>query len=99
MTYADPAERQELISGLRALAGFLESNPDVPAPAYTDVLVFPPSASDEENRREVDVIASLIGSESRTYSSHRHYATSRQFGPVEYRAVAIPADETRSSEQ
>jgi hypothetical protein len=95
MTYADPTERQALISGLRALADFLESNPDVPAPAYTDVLVFPPSAPDGENRREVNVIASLIGSETRTYSSHRHYATSRQFGPVEYRAVAIPADENK----
>ena len=41
------------------------------------------------------MIASLIGSGTRTYSSHRHYATSRSFGPVEYRAVAIPADETK----
>jgi hypothetical protein len=95
MTYADPTERQELISGLRELADFLESNPDVPAPAYIGVLVFPPSASDEENQREVDVIAALIGSGTRTYSSHRHYATSRQFGPVEYRVVAIPADENK----
>jgi len=48
MTYASPPQRQALISGLRALADFLESNPDVPAPEYTDVLVFPPSASDAE---------------------------------------------------
>jgi hypothetical protein len=99
MTNADSIERQALISGLRELADFLESNPDVPAPAYTDVLVFPSSATHEESRREVDVIASLIGSGTRTYSSQLHYATSRQFGSVEYRAVAIPADETRSSEK
>ena len=95
MTYAHAIERQALISGLRELADFLETNPDVPAPAYTGVLVFPPSPSDEENRREVDVIAALIGSGTRTYSTHRHYATSRWFGPVEYRAVAIPADENK----
>ncbi len=95
MTYANATERQALISGLRELAGFLESNPDVPAPAYTDILVFPPSASDAGKRREVDVIASLIGSGTETFSSHRHYQTSRRFGPVEYRAVAIPADENR----
>ncbi len=71
----------------------------MPAPASADLLVFPPFASDGENRREIDVIASLIGSGTKTSSSYRHYATSRRFGPVEYRAVAIPAGKTRSSEQ
>ena len=32
MTYADPAERRDLISGLRALADFLEDSPEIPAP-------------------------------------------------------------------
>jgi hypothetical protein len=41
------------------------------------------------------VIASLIGSGTATFSSYRHYQTSRRFGPVEYRAVAIPADENK----
>ena len=95
MTYASATERQALISGLRELAGFLESNPDVPAPACIDFLVFPPCASDGERRREVDVIASLIGAGTETSSSYRHYTTSRRFGPVEYRAVAIPADENK----
>jgi len=92
---ANVIERQALISGLRELAGFPESNPDVPAPAHADVLVFPPSASDYEKWREVDVIASLIGSGAETYSSYLHYATSRRFGPVGYRAVAVPADENK----
>jgi hypothetical protein len=95
MTYANATERQALISGLRELADFLESNPDVPVPACTDILVFPPCASDAGKRREVDVIASLIGSGTKTFSSYRHYQTSRRFGPVEYRAVAIPADENK----
>ena len=94
MTYASPSQRQALISGLRALADFLDSNPDVPAPEYTDVLVFPPPAPSAEKRREIDVIASLIGSVAATFSSYRHYRTSRRFGPVEYRAVAIPANES-----
>jgi len=95
MTYANSAERQALICGLRGLADFLESNPDVPAPTYIDVLVFPPSASDVEKQREIDVIASRIGSGTEIYSSYRHYQTSRRFGPVQYRAVAIPADENK----
>ncbi|MGH3403556.1 MAG: hypothetical protein ACRDRJ_13815 [Streptosporangiaceae bacterium] len=95
MTYANATERQALIGGLRALADFLESNPEIPAPAYTDVLVFPPFASDADKRREIDVIASRIDSGTVTYSSYRHYQTSRRFGPVQYRAVAIPADENK----
>ena len=94
MTYASPPQRQALITGLHALADFLESNPDIPAPEQTDVLVFPPSASGAEKRRQIDVIASRIGSVAETFSTYRHYQTSRRFGPVEYRAVAIPADES-----
>jgi hypothetical protein len=95
MTYANATERQALISGLRKLAGFLEENPEIPAPEYADVLVFPPHASDAENRSEIDVIASLIGSGTETSPARRHYTTSRRFGPVEYRAVAIPAGESK----
>src|SRR5262249_36729266 len=95
MTYASPIQRQELIAALRALASFLEDNPQVPAPSYADVLVFPPFSSDAENRREIDVIAARIGSGTETTPNYRHYVTRRGFGPVEYRAVAIPADETR----
>jgi len=94
MNYANPVRRQELITGLRGLADFLEGNPDVPAPSYADVLVFPPSGSDAEKRREIDVIASRIGSGTATSPGYRHYTASRRFGPVEYRAVAIPAGET-----
>jgi hypothetical protein len=93
MTYAHPSQRRALISGLRALAEFLESNPDVPAPEYTDVLVFPPPAPDAEKRRQIDVIAAHIGSVAEAFSTYRRYRTSRRFGPVEYRAVAVQADE------
>jgi hypothetical protein len=91
MTYADPDERHAFISGLRALADFLERNQDVPAPNYTSVLVFPPhDAPDIEKRREVDVIASRIGSGIEVFQNH--YVTSRKFGPVEYRGVAISSE-------
>src|SRR5581483_11077277 len=46
MTYATPTQRQELIAGLRVLAEFLASNPEVPVPPSVDMLVFPPYASD-----------------------------------------------------
>ena len=41
MTYADSTERAALISGLRGLADYLESNPEVPAPIYSAVLHVP----------------------------------------------------------
>jgi hypothetical protein len=98
MTYADNKERQAFIAGLRELADFLEINPKVPAPKHTaDVLVFPPFASDDEKNREIDCIASRIGSASKRYCGH--YTAARRFGPIEYRAVAIPADETGSAEE
>lgn len=90
MAYANAVERGSLIAGLRALARFLEENPHVPAPRWTDMLVFPPGCADRDAQAEVDAIAALIGSEvSDETSGDGHYTTSRDFGPVQYRAVAI----------
>lgn len=89
MTYANPAERTALISGLRGLADYLESNPEVPAPIHSDMLTFPPKGEWTEMRAEIDVIAALLGvTAGEPYGEH--YVASRYFGPVEYRAVAIP---------
>jgi hypothetical protein len=74
-------------------AGLLEVSPDIPAPACTGLLVFPPGVPGDEKKRETDVIASPIGSGTMTSSSYRHQ-TSRRFGSVEYRA-AIPVDENK----
>lgn len=88
--YANDDERGRLITGFRALASFLEDHPDVPAPRWTDVLVFPPDGTAEEMRAEIDQIAVSIGTEPADRTVNRgHYTASRTFGPVEYRAVAI----------
>lgn len=88
MTYASEIERQALIAGFHALADFLHRNPDVPAPKYADILMFPTHGSETDRHAEIDAIASRIGSGTETYGGH--YTTSRKFGPVEYRAVFIP---------
>jgi hypothetical protein len=91
MTYANLVERSDLISGLRALADFLEGNPEIPAPFSADVLVFPPGVSDEDGRAEIDHIAAMIGAPVVDGTArNEHYVTSRRFGAVEYRAVFIP---------
>ena len=89
--YANDEERVRLIAGLRDLAEFLDQNPEVPAPWGTDILVFPIEASDVEMFAEIDTIAELIGSTASDADSPRgHYSAVRNFGPVQYRAVAIP---------
>jgi len=89
--YADDKQRIRLIAGLRDLADYLEHNPRVPGPPRADVLVFPAEASDAEMFAEIDAIAEMIGSTaSDADSPHGHYSAGRDFGPVQYRAVAIP---------
>jgi hypothetical protein len=92
--YASDDERDRLIGGLRALAQFLQDRPDIPAPRWISVLVFPPDGPDEEQRAEIDAIASRIGAVTGE-SARGHYSCSINFGPVEYRAVAIPADKKK----
>lgn len=96
MIYANFTERQALIRGLRAIADYLESNPEVPAPRYADMLVFPPDGTDAERRAEIDVIAARIGQTPETVCGH--YVVSRFFGPVQYRAVPIPHDDDADGE-
>lgn len=98
MTYSDPAERAELISGFRALADYLESNPQVPAPAYSAVYAFPPEGDWPAMRTEIDGIAAWLGVIARE-TAGGHYVAVRTFGPIEYRAVAIPPRNDSNSEQ
>src|SRR5260370_35130167 len=94
MTYANLTERQALISGLRALAGLLESNPDVPASVYADVLVFPPHASDTENHSAIAMIASLIGPGTHTPSPRPPHTTTQRVAPTGYRPAPLPPHPT-----
>ena len=89
--HANSEERGRFIAGLRELADFLDQNPQVPAPWRADVLVFPPDGSDAEMFAEIDAIAEQIGVTASDAGSPRgHYSAVRDFGPVQYRAVAIP---------
>lgn len=96
---ANPEERARVIAGLRDLADFLDQNPQVPAPRFTGLFVFPPSGSDAEMFAEIDVIAALIGATVGDADSPAgHYSAVRGFGPVQYRAVAIPHSARHESE-
>lgn len=86
--YANHDERIALVAGLRALADYLEDNPEVPVRPSLDVLAFPPDGTCADMRGEVDAVAALIGATTRE-TIMDHYTASRFFGPVEYRIVAI----------
>jgi hypothetical protein len=97
--YANEEQRTRLIAGLRELADFLDQNPEVPMPWRADVLVFPPEGSDAEMFAEIDLIAGQIGvAASDAGSPAGHYSASRDFGQVQYRAVAIPHSARNHSE-
>ena len=89
--YVNSEERERLIAGLRELADFIDQNAQVPVPRYADLLVFPARGTDAEMFAEIDVIAEQIGvTAARNDTQDGHYTAYRDFGPVQYRAVAIP---------
>jgi hypothetical protein len=89
MTYADSAERAALIQGFRGLADYLESNPEVPTPIYSTVYVFPSSGDWAGMCADIEEIAAFLGVAA-GITGGGHYVAVQWFGPVEYRAVAIP---------
>jgi hypothetical protein len=98
--YANSEERAKLIAGLRWLAEFLNQNPQVPAPCYADLLVFPARGTNAEMFAEIEAIAGQIGvTATWTGTPDGHYIASRNFGPVQYRAVAIPKSARRDHEE
>lgn len=87
--YANTIDRERFIAGLRALAEYLESQPNLPTPRHgASVLVFPLHGTSGEQRAEIDAIAARINAEA-CEIVNGHYGVSRFFGPIEYRAVAI----------
>jgi hypothetical protein len=92
MTYADSTARAALINGFRGLADYLESNPELPASGYSPVHAFPPAGDWAEMRAEIDAIAARLGVTA-SLTPGGHYVATRSFGPVEYRAVAIPRND------
>jgi hypothetical protein len=92
MTYSNAEERSNLIAGLRDLADFLEGRPEVPAPRWADVMVFPRHSTEAQMKAAIDAIATLIDTDINDETAENgHYTASREFGPVQYKAVGIPA--------
>ncbi|WP_248959829.1 hypothetical protein [Sphaerisporangium perillae] len=87
---APAPDRLAVINGLRDLADFLDTNPDVPAPWGPISIYFYPLGTDEEIRAQVDHVARLLGSDVDAEElALGHYSTAITFGIAEYKAVGI----------
>ncbi|WP_067816925.1 hypothetical protein [Actinomadura kijaniata] len=87
--------RHQTITGLRALADFLEANPDVPVCEYGWTLrmsqgVSQNAETDAHQRAEVDRVAALLDVEPST-TPGGHYQAFRRFGRIVYQISHIPA--------
>ncbi|MEV0403744.1 hypothetical protein [Actinoallomurus sp. NPDC050550] len=88
----DLLARTQTITGLRALADFLEANPAVPVEEYGWQVSYHTRGTDEQQATEVDRIAVLLDAvpvDDR--SDGGHYTVAKTFGHITYRAVHIPA--------
>ena len=86
--------RTQTITGLRALADFLEDNPNVPVREYGgEYTVFATTDEDTAERAEIDRIATALG-KTVTDDTGRggHYTVSRTFGRITYTAIHVPAE-------
>ncbi|MET7333324.1 hypothetical protein [Nonomuraea sp. NPDC005650] len=86
-------DRDALIAGLIALAGFLKANPAIPVSVAPVIIrAFPANGPDHQMRAEVDKVAALLGTEiDPDHLPHGHYMTSIAFGSVRYEFTAILA--------
>ncbi|WP_412516220.1 hypothetical protein K8Z49_35230 [Actinomadura madurae] len=89
--------RHQTITGLRALADFLEANPAVPIDEYGEHYnVFTSDRDDASAVTLVDQAAALLGvqvSDRRSFGGH--YVAERTFGRITYTVVHIPERQKR----
>ena len=85
--------RHQTVTGLRALADFLETNPAIPVREYgCDYLVFARADTDAAEQTEIDRIATALGEAVTDDTGHGgHYRVSKTFRRITYSAVHVPA--------
>lgn len=91
--------RHQTITGLRALADFLEANPAVPVNEYGATFHVPIQAADDASAAAlVDNTAELLGVNAE-HDTRRggHYIATRTFGRITYTVFHIPEQERAAS--
>ncbi|TQM66822.1 hypothetical protein FHX41_0411 [Actinomadura hallensis] len=91
--------RHQTITGLRALADFLEANPGVPVNTYGETFHVPIRAADDASAVAlVDQTAALLGVNAQ-HDTRRggHYLATRTFGRIAYTVFHIPEQQWAAS--
>ncbi len=93
MSYSTyPPDRDAFIEGLRELAAYLAQHPTVPVPKYGAHITLYAAATDDGGRGQVNHIACLLNATTTDDTAlGGHYRTGRDFGPIHYGALSIPA--------
>ncbi|MFB4311948.1 hypothetical protein [Actinomadura sp. GTD37] len=89
--------RHQTITGLRALADFLETNPAVPVSEYGhDLIITVRNMDDASAAARVDQLAALLGVDVDDDTRRGgHYTATRTFGRITYSVVHIPEQRHR----
>jgi hypothetical protein len=91
MFSTDPIARSNFITGLRQLADYLDTHPDVPVPPYGDRIDVHADSTDNGGKAQVDAMAEKLGTPVQDDTAEGgHYRTVREFGSIAYVVVAIP---------
>jgi hypothetical protein len=88
----DLLTRAKVINGLREAADYFESRPEVPVcDLGWEMTVFPQQRTEDLRRAKVDRIAAVLDAPVCDDTAQGgHYAVTRTFGLISYRAVCIP---------
>jgi hypothetical protein len=91
MFNTDPAVRERFITGLRQLADYLDTHPDVPVPPYGTTIDVHADSADNGGKSQVDTVAAQLGVPVQDDTAEDgHYSAMRDFSSVGYCVVAIP---------
>ena len=87
-----PTARAEFITGLRALATYLETHPGLPVPSSGANITLYADPTEDGGRGQVAHIAAQLG--ATVFDETRqdgHLTATRMFGPIAYMVISIPA--------
>jgi hypothetical protein len=96
MFSTDPAIRDQFITGLRQLADYLATHPDVPVPPHGATITVHADSFETGGKTQVDTMAEMLGADVQDDTADDgHYRAERAFNSVGYGAVSIPEARTQ----